>query len=288
MNEKSSSGFLIFTATIAGFVLLVGAGIFLYSKDDKSFDVKPASEDSSATANSPKTKESLVSKDRIIAYVDDTAIYEGEITPLLGTMARPIAIDTYINKLLTAKATLADPKLKEEADKKLRFVQNDILSNFYFERMGARVVGAVSDAELQDYYNKNISDDLFAKYSVSYGIYNDAQEAENVSNTLKKGEDLTAAKAFKPFMDNTGKESSFTVTQFPYNLGRIVEQLKPGEFSPALATRDGFFVLRLDKKNPGKKPELSEIRNQILQTISMQKMNENVAALRSAAKIVLK
>ena len=149
----------------------------------------------------------------------------------------------------------------------------------------------IGEQEVADFYGKNISDAMFNKYAVSYGLYADPESAQEASAALADKDSSSAKealKAFKKFEDQGGKSALFTTQQFPYDLGRVVEQLKVGDYSQPLPTRNGYFILHLNDKVAGKKPEVKDVKNQIVQALVQQRLSEKITNLRGKARIELK
>ena len=223
----------------------------------------------------------------VVSIINGQPVYEAEITPMLSQYPKAVAVDGYINKVLTAQEMQKNIKWSDEAAKRVQAASREVLSQMYFEKVGGEVSAAVTDEDVADFYVKNISEAMFAKYSASYSLYADPESAAAASKAIVEG-DKEGLKSFKSFQDDKSKDASFTVQQFPYDLGRVIQALKVQEYSQPLPTRNGYFIVRLDHKTDGKKPEVKEIRGQIVQAIVQQKMSLNVAALRAGAKIELK
>ena len=187
----------------------------------------------------------------IIAYVNDAPIYEDEISDLYAQMPKAVALDNYITK----------------------------------------VKAAIRDSEISDYYARNISDAMYTKYAVSYSLYadlNSAIKAVAILSDKSHAKYSEVFKLFKRFEGENKKEELFTTSQFPYDLGKVVEQLKLADFSQPLPTRSGYFILYLHEKAAGTKPEVKEVKAQIVKTIVQQRLSEKIISLRGKARIELK
>jgi peptidyl-prolyl cis-trans isomerase C len=73
----------------------------------------------------------------------------------------------------------------------------------------------------------------------------------------------------------------------PYNLGRVVNKMKKGEFSDALQMRNGLLILRVDDMKQIDKPKLDAVRNEIIENIALQKFNLELEQARKQAKVEL-
>jgi hypothetical protein len=223
----------------------------------------------------------------VVATVNGQAIYEAEIIPLMGQMAKAVAIDGYINKVLAAQAGKANTKWGDEAAGRVQAAEREVLSAMYFEKSSAEINAGITEADIQTYYDRNISDEMFNEYGASYVIYADMDSATNGAKSLASV-DQGETKNLKKFQTQDGKDAMFAAGQFPYDMGRVIEGMKVGDVSQPLATRNGYFVIKLDKKNAGKKPELKIVKAKVIQTIASQRLSTNVAKLRSSAKIELR
>ena len=246
------------------------------SASTKTYPLFDAKKEDAANKGSP-----------VVSIINGQPVYESEIAPLLNQYPKAVAIDGYINKVLTAQEMHKNPKWSEEAGKRIQAANREVLSAMYFEKIGGEVSASITDAEIADFYAKNISEAMFSKYAASYALYADPESAAEASKGIAEG-DKEAPKGFKRFQDQGNKDALFTSQQFPYDLGRVVEGLTAGQYSQPLPTRNGYFIVRLDEKVAGKKPEIKEIRSQIVQTLVSQRLSQSVSALRSAAKIELK
>ena len=52
--------------------------------------------------------------------------------------------------------------------------------------------------------------------------------------------------------------------------------------------RNGIFVLRVDDKQPGQKPELDKVAAEIRELLVAQKLSDELAAARRSARIELR
>ena len=249
-----------------------------------------------AITNSPQKMETtpanLTAAGVVVAMVNGQPIYEEELGQMLQQMPKAVAIDNYVNKVLAAQAnTQGSSAQQQAAERRIQMASREIHSGVYFETSAKEIEGAVTEAEINDFYAKNISDSLFTKYDASYALYADPESAKEARSALsdKGGEAYKgAAKSFKKFEDPNAKGALFTVQQFPYDLGRVVEQLKIGDYSQPLPTRNGYFILTLNEKVAGKKPEVKDVKAQIVQALVQQRISEKITSLRGKARIELK
>lgn len=222
----------------------------------------------------------------LVATVNGEPIYEVEITPLLQTMPRAVAVDSYINKVLSAQAAATVSTGDEVASRK-RMAEREVLSGLYFSQVGEKETKAASDADISQFYERNLSDSMFTKIESSYILSATEEEATKAAQKLREGDKETMTK-LKPFQNNAGKAVPFSPAEFPYDMGKIIQNMKAGEVSGALGTRNGFFVVRVDGVTPGKRPELKDVKEQIRTALVNQRIGDTLQKLRKNAKIELK
>jgi hypothetical protein len=148
----------------------------------------------------------------------------------------------------------------------------------------------ISDASVQDYYDKNITQQQFDTYKLRYYLTRDKSDADNIRELLLKSDKDALGK-----LEYFNKEAPFiSLAALPYNLGRVVKenyapQSKSGVLIGPITVRDGFFVVMVDDYKAGNRPELSSalkatIREQMIENALSVALTE----LRSSAKILIK
>lgn len=266
--------------TIAALVIAivaVAAGGVAMSKVALNSD-KPAVATTSAPASSAGTA--------LVAMVNGEPIYEIELAPLLQNMPHAVAVDSYINKVLSAQAAKAESTGVEVAARRL-MAEREVLSSLYFSRIGEREVKGVSEADIDQFYDRNLSDSMFAKIGASYFLTASEEESTQFALKLREGDKEAGAK-LKPFLNPAGKAIAFAPTDFPYDMGKLIQTMKVGEVSGSLATRSGFFVVRVDEVVPGKRPVIKDVKEQMRSALVNQRVGEKLLQLRKSAKIELK
>ncbi len=222
----------------------------------------------------------------LVALVNGEPIYEVELASMLQNMPHAVAVDSYINKVLSAQAAKAESVGLDIAARRL-MAEREVLSSLYFSRIGEKEAKGVSDADIDQFYERNLSDSMFAKIGASYFLSASDDEATQFAVKLREGDKEAAAK-LKPFMNSAGKAISFAPADFPYDMGKLIQTMKVGEVSGSLATRNGFFVVRVDEVVPGKRPAIKEVEEQLRSALVNQRVGEKLLKLRKGATIELK
>lgn len=234
---------------------------------------------SSAQASDAK----LTRNDVIVATVNGDKVTESEIAGLLRTgVDKAIVVDRYINKVLAAEQ--AKSLYAGEAEAALRAAQREVLATLYTTKRMQALRASVSDAEVKSFYERNVLDDNYRRWKVSYYLSSDVKDVRQTLEDLKQG-DKKALGQLKPLVD--GGDGYANAAQLPYNLGRVVSRLKKGDFSEPLPLRNGFLVLRIDDVKQEKKPSLEDVKQEIIERIATQKLNEELEQARRHAKVEL-
>lgn len=240
---------------------------------NKSEIISTAHADSSKPAGS----------DPVVATVNGDKVTQSEIAGLLNTgVDKAIVVDRYINKVIAAEK--AQQMYTGESKAALRAAEREVLSTLYTTRRMEALRAKVTDADVKAYYDKNVLDDNYKQWKVSYYLSADQKDVAQTLEDMKKG-DKKALAELKPLVDNG--EGYANAAQMPYNLGRIVSKMKKGDFSEPLPLRNGMLVLRIDDVKQSKKPTLDEVKPEIVQRIATQKFNEELEQARRHAKVEL-
>lgn len=151
---------------------------------------------------------------------------------------------------------------------------------------------ALSDKEIENYYNENIIGDIKASHIlIKPDVDNDAtdeekqkaenkakKEAEKIIKKLKDGEDF--AKLAKEYSDDTstakdgGNLGYFNTDDMDENFMDAVKKLNNNEYTKEpVKTQYGYhIILKVDQKD---KPKLKEVKGDIKTTLANAKLNGN-------------
>lgn len=223
------------------------------------------------------------SKDTVVANINGVEITQFEIAGFLQSgVDRAIVIDRYINKVVAAER--GKKLYANEATVALRAAEREVLSTLYSTKRMEELRAAVNDAQVKAYYDKNVLDENFKLWKVSYYLSNDANDVQRTLQEMKKGE-KTALDQLKPLIE---QGDGFAIAAaMPYNLGRVVSKMKKGDFSEPLSLRNGILVLKVDDARQLDKPKLEDVKQEIVQALALQKFNEELEQARKAAKVEL-
>ncbi|HEX4879498.1 MAG TPA: peptidylprolyl isomerase [Limnobacter sp.] len=272
VEKPDPKGKLFKLGAVGAVVATLGFGAY------QMFGTNATGSANAATASSPSEQAVAV-----VAKVNGKAVTEGEIVGVVQAgVDRAIVIDRYINKVLAAE--MGRERYSKEADAVIRAAEREVLSTLFTTRRMEELRKAVSEEDIKAFYDKNVLDENFKLWKVSYYLSTDANDIQTTLNAMKEG-DSKALGQLRPLID---VGDGFAATNvLPYNLGRVVSKMKKGEFSGVLQLRNGLLVLRIDDMKQIDKPKLEAVRNEIIENIALQKFNEELEQARKQAKVEL-
>lgn len=137
----------------------------------------------------------------------------------------------------------------------------------------------VTEQEIKNYYDTH--KEAFSPFSqirVSLILVKTEEEARNISERLKKGEDF-AKVAMKISIDpgsaKSGGDLGFlSKGQMTPELEAVAVRLKTGEISEPLKTKFGYQIIKVTGKKLGKVVEFEKVKSLISQHLSSEKQKE--------------
>jgi peptidyl-prolyl cis-trans isomerase C len=241
-----------------------------------------------AAASTTKTLQNKKPEQRtgspVVATVDNTPILEDDIKPLmLNGVDRAIALDRYINKLVTASA--AREKYAADADRALETAGREILSQLYLQRISEDLARGIQDADIERFYKERIKAEDYREYRVRYVLLSNLADAQTFAQEAASGD----KKAMAKFKDITDQPRGWLKARdIPYGLGQLVSPMKPGSISKPVTLRNGYMVLELEDTQDQKPPELKDIKTDIKNILISEAVVRDVAQRRSKIRIELK
>ena len=265
-----------------GFALIaiaVVAGLGLYFKGLVAPDSQSGAQASTLSQALGNTKGS-----KVVAVVNGHDIFESEITSAVSQgVDKAVAVDRYINKVLISD--MARNAYEQDAKEALKGAEREILSQLYVNKKVLEIRAALKPEQIKAFYDSNIKAEDYSTYRVKYLVAADEREANEAVAAITAGKAKDIEARFKYFKD--GPDNFMTAADLPYNVGTVVRGLKKGEYSRPIVLRNGFFVLYLEDIKTGAKPELTNVTEEIKNFLVNKQLGDELAALRSAAKIEL-
>ncbi len=220
----------------------------------------------------------------IIAIVDGQNITEDEIAPAVQSgVDRAIALDRAINRAVTSRAVRQEHAA--EAERLLESASRELLSQLYIQKATQRLSAAVSDKDIQEFYDRRVKADDYREYKAEYVLVADQQAAEELAGDARRGEKKAMAR-FKPITDQPGQW--LRARDFPYGLGQIASRMKAGDVSKPIALRNGWFVLVLTQVRDQPPPALESVKTEIRNILVSEALVKDIAAIRQKSRIELK
>ncbi len=128
----------------------------------------------------------------------------------------------------------------------------------------------VTKKEIRDYYEKNKG--RFReeeKVKIRHALFKDYSQARKILEELKSG---------APFEEivKEGYLGSFKRGQLDRRIEEIASSLKKGEISSIIKTEAGYHIIKLEKKEKARLKKLSEVREEIRNILSSQRMERKL------------
>ncbi len=225
-----------------------------------------------------------VKSNRVLAIVNGESIFENDLQPLLQAgIDKAIALDRYINRIITAQTALKD--YENESKSALKQAERDILSNLYMQQETQKFEKLITEDDLKKQYEQTVRPEDYRKFKAKYYLSNDAQDAGNVAELAANG-DTNVKKSFNAIKNND--DSWLRAQDFPYGIGQIIKQLKAGEFSKPIATRNGFFIVWVEETKENSPPTFDRIKGELKNLLIAQRISSQIDQKRAEAKIELK
>lgn len=158
----------------------------------------------------------------------------------------------------------------------------------------SRSEAKVPEKEIQDYYEAHRKEFVKPESVLLRDMLLDTKEnAEELRKVLKSGGDFAGlARSFSldPATKNSGGDMGIiAVSALTAPLAKAVKEMVPGQISPVIEAPDGFYLLKVEKKFPGRQRPYKEARAEILSKLvekhALEIQSELVKRLRSGAKI---
>ena len=152
---------------------------------------------------------------------------------------------------------------------------------------------AVSEDEIRSYFGRHLNEYRQpARVVLRQILLDNAGEAKKIREGLAKNpekfEEIAGTRSLAP---DGGKPYPLEEALLPDTLGRTVDRLSEGELSEVVQDPQGYFILKLEERQPEKAPNFAEARQRIelklLRDRSQRRYSEFVAGLREKTKVTI-
>lgn len=235
--------------------------------------------------------------DTVVANVDGTEITLGQMAAMKLSMPPEMAqmpaaeIWTVLLDEMVRQAAIANLGEKELSALDRSFLANqrrDYLVRAVMERVANF---EPSDEEIQAAYAKAFpADKPIVEYDADHILLETEEAANAVVEELNKGGDfakLAAERSVDPgSAQNGGDLGWFTADRMVPEFSEAVATMEPGSTSTApVKSQFGFHVIKLNEKRDMTPPELTEIRDALIQQIRRDKVAAEIDRIASEAKV---
>ena len=273
-----------------GNVLLVLLGMSLLS----------ACSNSDAPAEDTQAEESNVTAPEVdaVALVNDWPISRTDVR--LHALERKNqgkrmpdseVIEELINlKVIVLSAEKAGFHESPEAIAEINRQRDTLLANLYINQRMSEI--DISDDDLQAEYDRQLAELAAVEYNASHILLNTREDAMAAIERLEDGEEfgrVASEMSTGPSAENGGELGWFRMESMVPEFSRAVETLDEGEYTEEpVKTGYGWHVIRLTGKRDIEHPPLEKVRDQVLQLVTNNRLNDLVKSLREDFQVEYK
>ena len=148
---------------------------------------------------------------------------------------------------------------------------------------------AVTDDEVQAEYDKFVAANGGKEYRARHILVETKEQAESIIANLKKGakfEDIAKKQSKDPGSGANGGDLDWAAPgNYVKEFSDAMIALKKGEISAPVQSQFGFHIIRLDDVREAQLPALADVKTQIVQQMTQQRMAAFQQELRAKAKV---
>ena len=260
----------------------------------------------------PFLKQDRVGEGKVVATVNGTKIYDGEIVALLveqfnlppsfdyntipAEQRGKIIEEVYVSKMVLRdayKAGLAkDPRIKNE----LKKLEDNLVKKAFVEKIGKDYA---TKEKIEGFYNEKrviLEKEFLGKkeVKVEHILLKTKTEADRLYYRISSKK-VSFAEGVKSSIDkqsvaNGGYIGYFVEGNAPAELKALEKKAfatKVGSISRPVQTKLGWHILKIDEKRDAKVPSLSEIYPQVKQELYIKAVQDYVEKLKASVKVEL-
>jgi peptidyl-prolyl cis-trans isomerase C len=148
---------------------------------------------------------------------------------------------------------------------------------------------AVTDADVQAEYDKFVAANGGKEYRARHILVETQAQAEAILASLKKGgkfEDIAKKQSKDPGSGANGGDLDWAAPgNYVKEFSSAMVALKKGEVSAPVQSQFGFHIIRLDDVREAQLPKIEDVKPQIVQQMTQQRMAAFQQELRAKAKV---
>ena len=239
------------------------------------------------------------------AFAQNAAIVNGKPIPKarmdtlaqqLASAGRPVTpeMQGQLREEVIAREVFMQEAAKQGLDKtddyknQLELARQAILIRQLFENY--RKTNAVSDADVKAEYDKFVAANSGKEYKARHILVETEDQAKKALADLKKGqkfEDLAKKLSKDPGSGAKGGDLDWaSPASFVPEFSEALIKLKKGETTPEpVKSQFGYHIIRVDDIRQAELPKFDDVKPQIAQQLSQQKLQKYQEELRAKAKV---
>mgnify|MGYP000113663040 FL=1 len=148
---------------------------------------------------------------------------------------------------------------------------------------------AVTDADVQAEYDKFVAANGGKEYRARHILVETKEQAETILASLKKGgkfEDIAKKQSKDPGSGANGGDLDWSAPgNYVKEFSEAMVALNKGQVSAPVQSQFGFHIIRLDDVREAQLPKLEDVKPQIVQQMTQQRMAAFQQELRAKAKV---
>lgn len=233
-----------------------------------------------------------------IAIVNGKAVPTSRVEALKQQVARsgrPITpdVEAQIKEEVIAREIFMQEAQKrgldatEEYKSQIELARQTILIRELFAEF--QKTSAVTDADVQAEYDKFVAANGGKEYRARHILVETKEQAEAVLAALKKGgkfEDLAKKQSKDPGSGANGGDLDWAAPgNYVKEFSDAMVSLNKGQVSGPVQSQFGFHIIRLDDVREAQLPSLEDVKPQIVQQMTQQRMATFQQELRAKAKV---
>jgi len=233
-----------------------------------------------------------------IAIVNGKAVPSSRVEALKQQVARsgrPITpdVEAQIKEEVIAREIFMQEAQKrgldatEEYKSQIELARQTILIRELFAEF--QKTSAVTDADVQAEYDKFVAANGGKEYRARHILVETKEQAEAVLAALKKGgkfEDLAKKQSKDPGSGANGGDLDWAAPgNYVKEFSDAMVALNKGQVSGPVQSQFGFHIIRLDDVREAQLPTLEDVKPQIVQQMTQQRMANFQQELRAKAKV---
>jgi peptidyl-prolyl cis-trans isomerase C len=238
------------------------------------------------------------------AHAQNIAIVNGKAVPTsraealaqqVARSGRPITpdVEAQIKEEVIAREIFMQEAQKrgldttEEYKSQIELARQTILIRELFAEF--QKTSAVTDADVQAEYDKFVAANGGKEYRARHILVETQAQAEAILASLKKGgkfEDIAKKQSKDPGSGANGGDLDWAAPgNYVKEFSDAMVALNKGQVSAPVQSQFGFHIIRLDDVREAQLPSLEDVKPQIVQQMTQQRMGAFQQELRAKAKV---